>query len=263
MLQPCLLPPSPSPCPAQMFAPPAKKARRQRYTRSADDDERSGAAGPSSKRAKAAAVVLGDEEELDYGNQTLPVGRLPPDFDGIPTDGEMYLAVVRQQAKAHPAVLTAPSNPYAVVQLAPAPAAAASERSTALPTQEWREQYVTRFKAMREVSVGSCLQVCGRQSAWLCAARGVAAERGADTPHCCRLWPHRQQARSQILAPGVYRARGVPTSGTSSCMAAHLTGQSRSTATTGPRRRCPPRAGRATMPSRRIPLLQSESRARR
>jgi len=133
-----------------MFAPPAKKARRQRYTRGADDDE--SAAGPSSKRAKAATVVIGEEEELDYGNQTLPVGRLPPDFDGIPTDGEMYLAVVRQQAKSHPAVLTAATNPYAVVEVAPVPVVAANGGRTALPTQEWREQYVTRFKAMREVS---------------------------------------------------------------------------------------------------------------
>lgn len=133
-----------------MFAPPAKKSRRQRYTRGADDDE--SAAGPSSKRAKAATVVIGEEEELDYGNQTLPVGRLPPDFDGIPTDGETYLAVVRQQAKSHPAVLTAATNPYAVVEVAPVPVVAANGSRTALPPQEWREQYVTRFKAMREVS---------------------------------------------------------------------------------------------------------------
>lgn len=135
-----------------MFAPPAKKVRRQRYTRGADEDE-SAAAGPSSRRGKAAAVVLGDEEEeLDYGNQMLPVGRLPPDFDGVPTDGEMYLAVVRQQAKAHPAVLTAATNPYAVAELAPAPVAKAQGSRAAMPTQEWRKHFVTRFKAMREVS---------------------------------------------------------------------------------------------------------------
>lgn len=55
----------------------ASNGRKQRYT----------GTGTSHKQG-----VNGEE---DFGNQTLPVAQLPDDFDGVPADGSVYLAMVR------------------------------------------------------------------------------------------------------------------------------------------------------------------------
>ncbi|PKI85547.1 hypothetical protein MVES_000073 [Malassezia vespertilionis] len=41
----------------------------------------------------------------EYGQRTLPVGVLPIDFDGIPTDGAQYLAMVRDEASKQPRIM--------------------------------------------------------------------------------------------------------------------------------------------------------------
>ena len=33
--------------------------------------------------------------KCEYGQSSLPVAELPSDFDGVPVDGEQYLAMVR------------------------------------------------------------------------------------------------------------------------------------------------------------------------
>ena len=45
--------------------------------------------------------------------QSLPVGELPPDFDGVPLDGEQYLAMVRSEANAAPRIMVARQRPPA------------------------------------------------------------------------------------------------------------------------------------------------------
>jgi hypothetical protein len=55
----------------------ASNGRRKRYS----------GTGTSHKQG-----VNGEE---DFGNQTLPVAQLPDDFDGVPADGSVYLAMVR------------------------------------------------------------------------------------------------------------------------------------------------------------------------
>lgn len=113
-------------------------AKRKRYTDNGQEDgSQQGAGG-------------GD----DYGNQSLPVAVLPPDFDGIPMDGATYLAMVRQEAATHPSVYTATHNPYAVIADAASTSAVPVSRTTELgiPNDEWRAAFLERFKAMREVS---------------------------------------------------------------------------------------------------------------
>lgn len=98
----------------------------------------------SSRRRKG---VNGEE---DFGNQSLPVAQLPQDFDGIPLDGSMYLAMVRQEASLHPSFFQAKTNPYAAAQanaVYQAPISRADELG--LPSLEWRAAFLARFESMR------------------------------------------------------------------------------------------------------------------
>ncbi|PWN21455.1 hypothetical protein BCV69DRAFT_298469 [Microstroma glucosiphilum] len=76
--------------------------------------------------------------EEDFGNQTLPVAQLPDDFDGVPADGSVYLAMARST-----------SNPYAVASTSYVKPASRAEE-LGMPSQEWRDKFLARFVAMRE-----------------------------------------------------------------------------------------------------------------
>lgn len=58
----------------------------------------------------------------------------------------------RQEASKHPAVFTAQHNPYLIPALSIASTSSLQPQGPILPSQEWRDTFVLRFKAMREVS---------------------------------------------------------------------------------------------------------------
>ncbi|KAI0677032.1 survival motor neuron interacting protein 1-domain-containing protein [Trametes maxima] len=103
-----------------------------------------------------------DGEEPSLGRQVLPVANLPDTFDGVPTDGLQYLFTVRRDARLLPHVTRAP-NPYE----APEPTAAAllsgssevGARTGILPSEEWQETFLKRFKNFRKNSVQPTIHV--------------------------------------------------------------------------------------------------------
>lgn len=96
-----------------------------------------------------------DGNDNDFGNQSLPVAVLPDDFDGIPTDGSQYLAMVRREAALHPSVFHAADNPYAVASSSSTPYVELKSKAQELgiPDSAARAAFIERFKAVREVSV--------------------------------------------------------------------------------------------------------------
>ncbi|WFD36747.1 hypothetical protein MCUN1_003634 [Malassezia cuniculi] len=85
------------------------------------------------------------------GQQSLPVGTLPPDFDGVPLDGAQYLAMVRKEAEEHPRVMVASKRPAAATST---PKATLAEHPDTLPSREWRAHFVEHFKRLRQVMDG-------------------------------------------------------------------------------------------------------------
>ncbi|KAN0060692.1 hypothetical protein ACQY0O_007350 [Thecaphora frezii] len=134
-----------------MFGFPVRPQKRRRYTTNPNG---------------AAADHHPDDADYDdpreaYGNQSLPVGQLPPDFDGIPLDGEQYLATVRLEAASQPSIFYAAHNPYAVAEpdassnrLSSASPSANDKanllRSLSMPSEEWRQAFLEKFCNMRE-----------------------------------------------------------------------------------------------------------------
>ncbi|CAO1617460.1 unnamed protein product [Sympodiomycopsis kandeliae] len=95
----------------------------------------------------------GHSEDQDFGNQSLPVAILPQDFDGNPLDGSQYLAMVRAEAATHPSIYQAASNPYAAVASTskiPQENAVSRAQELGIPAVELREQFIVRYKAMRQ-----------------------------------------------------------------------------------------------------------------
>ncbi|CAO1625378.1 unnamed protein product [Jaminaea pallidilutea] len=103
----------------------------------------------TAKNAEDQGDWVDDVEGNIEANQTLPVGELPSDFDGVPLDGSTYLAMVRQEAALQPSVMIAPSNPYKRLSASSSRTAAGS-RQLGIPSQEWQLGFQARFKAMRE-----------------------------------------------------------------------------------------------------------------
>lgn len=83
------------------------------------------------------------------GQQSLPVGVLPPDFNGVPLDGAQYLAMVRAEAESHPRVMVAAQRPIEGTKPVSAPA---TNSVDTLPSTEWRTVFIERFRRMRTVS---------------------------------------------------------------------------------------------------------------
>ncbi|KAI0356468.1 hypothetical protein OH77DRAFT_1495299 [Trametes cingulata] len=103
-----------------------------------------------------------DDEEPMLGRQVLPVANLPDTFDGVPMDGLQYLFTVRRDARLLPHV-TRVVNPYEVPEAPPsAPQPGPSEpriRRDLLPSEEWRETFLRRFKNFRKNSVQPTIHV--------------------------------------------------------------------------------------------------------
>ncbi|PIL36928.1 hypothetical protein GSI_00618 [Ganoderma sinense ZZ0214-1] len=100
------------------------------------------------------------------GRQVLPVANLPDTFDGVPMDGMQYLFTVRRDARLLPHT-TRVVNPYEIPD-PPLPEASAMQgvgavgedrRSDVLPSEEWRETFLRRFKNFRKNSVQPTIHV--------------------------------------------------------------------------------------------------------
>ncbi|KAI9001354.1 hypothetical protein BD414DRAFT_505092 [Trametes punicea] len=103
-----------------------------------------------------------DDEEPMLGRQVLPVANLPDTFNGVPMDGMQYLFTVRRDARLLPHVKRA-ANPYAVPDVSPpaplpGPSDARAHRNI-LPSEEWRETFLRRFKNFRKNSVQPTIHV--------------------------------------------------------------------------------------------------------
>ncbi|TBU23505.1 hypothetical protein BD311DRAFT_703794 [Dichomitus squalens] len=109
-----------------------------------------------------------DEEEPMLGRQVLPVANLPDTFDGVPMDGFQYLFTVRRDARLLPHV-TRVANPYELPDAPPPDVAATSGAGTGsvgepskgdvLPSEEWRETFLRRFKNFRKNSVQPTIHI--------------------------------------------------------------------------------------------------------
>ncbi|WFD04753.1 hypothetical protein MVES1_000077 [Malassezia vespertilionis] len=81
----------------------------------------------------------------EYGQRTLPVGVLPIDFDGIPTDGAQYLAMVRDEASKQPRIMHLASfqsvHPKPVLD-------SVTQRRSFVPSARWRTVFLERFNRL-------------------------------------------------------------------------------------------------------------------
>lgn len=118
--------------------------KRKRYTEPSHDQKDS-----RSSRRQDDSSSAGEQE---FGNQSLPVAVLPHDFDGVPTDGSQYLAMVRAEAASHPSVYLAASNPYAVASSPYVKPESNGNRAHELgmPDEPSRDAFLQRFKAVRQ-----------------------------------------------------------------------------------------------------------------
>ncbi|KAI0722248.1 hypothetical protein C8T65DRAFT_628733 [Cerioporus squamosus] len=113
-------------------------------------------------KRKADDLDDSDEEEPTLGRQVLPVANLPDTFDGVPMDGLQYLFTVRRDSRLLPHV-TRVANPYELPEV-PAPLSAIgtgdeSSRKSILPSEEWRETFLRRFKNFRKNSTQPTIHV--------------------------------------------------------------------------------------------------------
>ncbi|EPQ27658.1 uncharacterized protein PFL1_04796 [Pseudozyma flocculosa PF-1] len=153
-----------------MFRMSSQPSKKRRYTsRPAERNGGPSVNGGGNSNGDGASKADFSDDGFDYndpretyGNQSLPVAELPVDFDGIPLDGEQYLATVRMEAASHPSIFYAPNNPYAAqdddVVVAPALAEDATARdrtanllrSLSMPSEDWRLAFLDKFRNMRE-----------------------------------------------------------------------------------------------------------------
>ncbi|KAI9066426.1 hypothetical protein FKP32DRAFT_1673944 [Trametes sanguinea] len=115
-----------------------------------------------SAKRKLDALEDSDDEEPMLGRQVLPVANLPETFDGVPMDGLQYLFTVRRDARMLPHV-TRVANPYDVPEMSAAASLPGSSeprtRPDILPSEEWREKFLRRFKNFRKNSVQPTIHV--------------------------------------------------------------------------------------------------------
>ncbi|KAH8106042.1 hypothetical protein BXZ70DRAFT_1004329 [Cristinia sonorae] len=92
-----------------------------------------------------------DEDEPALGKQVLPVANLPEDFNGEPMDGLQYLFTVRRDARSLPHITRA-ANPYEFNEAPkpPTPPRSSTSTSVPMPSAEWREVFMKRFKNFRK-----------------------------------------------------------------------------------------------------------------
>jgi len=99
-------------------------------------------------------LVDDSDEEPSLGKQVLPVAKLPNNFDGEPMDGLQYLFMVRRDAHSLPHV-TRVHNPFEVKDEPQQPAfpVASSSSDIPMPSDQWREIFIKRFRNFRKNSM--------------------------------------------------------------------------------------------------------------
>lgn len=70
-------------------------ATKRPWSATFTDEDDGGAEDVHTRKSYCSYVDDDDDEEPTFGRQTLPVARLPDDFNGTPTDGMQYLFTVR------------------------------------------------------------------------------------------------------------------------------------------------------------------------
>ncbi|KAI0774052.1 hypothetical protein C8Q74DRAFT_1217954 [Fomes fomentarius] len=115
-------------------------------------------------KRKADELDDSDDEEPMLGRQVLPVANLPDNFHGVPMDGLQYLFTVRRDARLLPHVKRV-VNPYEVPEVPPPSTTQISgpgeefARIGILPSEEWRETFLRRFKNFRKNSTQPTIHV--------------------------------------------------------------------------------------------------------
>ncbi|CAL1701147.1 unnamed protein product [Somion occarium] len=115
----------------------------------------------SAIKRKWTEIDNSDDEEPSLGRQALPVAKLPNDFDGTPLDGLQYLFTVRRDSKLLPHVTRVP-NPYEVEEKPPTESVQTETISVGrdyLPSQEWQDLFLRRFKNFRQNTLQSTIHV--------------------------------------------------------------------------------------------------------
>ncbi|KZT72549.1 hypothetical protein DAEQUDRAFT_722708 [Daedalea quercina L-15889] len=111
------------------------------------------------KRKYQDADFSDDDEEPTLGRQVLPVANLPADFNGVPEDGLQYLFTVRRDARSLPQI-TRVANPYEVKEeQRESVIGEMNAEHPLLPSEEWREVFLKRFKNFRKNSMQPTLRV--------------------------------------------------------------------------------------------------------
>ncbi|KAL4249112.1 hypothetical protein ABKN59_005782 [Abortiporus biennis] len=106
-----------------------------------------------------------NEDNVEYVepllSQVLPVANLPDDFNGEPLDGMQYLFTVRRDSRKLPNTTRVP-NPYEVKDKPPEFVVGSSnlkKSAIPLPSEEWRDIFVQRFKNFRKNSQQATVHV--------------------------------------------------------------------------------------------------------
>ncbi|TCD69845.1 hypothetical protein EIP91_005922 [Steccherinum ochraceum] len=105
-------------------------------------------------KRKWSQVEDSDDDEPSLGKQVLPIANLPLDFNGEPMDGLQYLFTVRRNAKSLPHT-TRVHNPYEVKEEPKerTPPRSLSSSSIPMPSDEWRDVFLRRFRNFRKNSL--------------------------------------------------------------------------------------------------------------
>ncbi|EMD40899.1 hypothetical protein CERSUDRAFT_149434 [Gelatoporia subvermispora B] len=112
-------------------------------------------------KRKVSELDGSDDDEPSLGRQVLPVANLPADFNGEPLDGMQYLFMVRRDARTLPHVIRV-ANPYELQYepiVAVAEASMSQSNQSFLPSEEWRDKFLKRFRNFRKNAVQPTLDV--------------------------------------------------------------------------------------------------------
>ncbi|WFC95766.1 hypothetical protein MBRA1_002420 [Malassezia brasiliensis] len=119
----------------------------------------------------------------EYGQASLPVATLPTDFDGVPLNGEQYLAMVRREANLQPSILYSAEHVErpSIAAAAPAPSVPALPTGF-VPSARWRSVFLQRYERLHQVlsipppdASRVRLPAVSDEAAWFCIIHGRKA----------------------------------------------------------------------------------------
>ncbi|PWZ00429.1 hypothetical protein BCV70DRAFT_199709 [Testicularia cyperi] len=189
---------------------------------------------PHRKRRRYSGGASLQNSDENFGVQSLPVAELPADFDGVPLDGEQYLAVVRREAASGPNVFHAKHNPYATAagsavstQLSDRASTLESgtsiEAELQLPSKVWQQQFLAQYRNMRESLSNAPLERVGCQPdrlpkpsnavGWYIWIHGKAPpddqQRGCRNQRSSEAWKIKEPSGAQVLRLSTDQILGI------------------------------------------------------